>query len=226
MKCASGKIWFEVEGLAIADCRLGQLAPPKMGEPEGVEWFGVVRLEVESSAITGQRLVRPVFARQELAQVIMRFGIIRLEGQRPPVSLRRIIQLTLGCKDIPKIVQCFGIIRLKGQRLPVGLRRFVAFALMLKGSAQIAMESRNPAIERNGLSDQIDGRFVIAGLERDTAEKMQTTRMTRIYRQDLAVNRLSLSKLPGLMELLCDSEALGGVTRRGRRRSESYGRVT
>jgi len=31
-----GKIRLEVEGLAIANCRLGQLAPPKMGEPEGV----------------------------------------------------------------------------------------------------------------------------------------------------------------------------------------------
>ena len=70
-----GKIRFEVEGLAIADCRLGQIALPTKGEPEGVEWFGVVRLEVESSAITGQRFVRPVLARQELTQVIMRFGI-------------------------------------------------------------------------------------------------------------------------------------------------------
>jgi hypothetical protein len=50
--------------------------------------------------------------------------------------------------------------------------------------------------------------------------------MTRIYRQDLAVNRLGLGKLPGLMELLCHSEALVGVARRGPRRSESYGRVT
>ena len=66
----------------------------------------------------------------------------------------------------------------------------------------------------------------MTGLERDTAEKMQTTRMTRIYRQDLAVNRLSLGKLPGLMMLLCDSEALGRIARRGGRRSESYGRVT
>ena len=156
----------------------------------------------------------------------MRFGIIRLEGQRPPVSLRRIIQLALGRKDITKIVQRFGIIRLEGQRLPVGLRRFVALALMLKSSAQIAVECRTPAIDRNGLSDQIDGGVIMTGLERDTAEKMQTTRMTRIYRQDLAVNRLSLGKLPGLMMLLCDSEALGRIARRGGRRSESYGRVT
>jgi hypothetical protein len=47
------KIWLEVEGLAITDCRLGQLSPLTKGEPEGVEWFGVVRLEVESFAITG-----------------------------------------------------------------------------------------------------------------------------------------------------------------------------
>ena len=144
----------------------------------------------------------------------MCFSIIRLDGQRPPVSLRRIIQLTLVCEDIAKVVQRFGIIRLEGERLPVGLRRFVALALMLKGSAQIAMECRNPAIERNGLSDQIDGGFVMTGLERETAEKMQTTRMPRIYRQDFTVNQLSLGKLPGLMVLLCDSEALGGVARR------------
>jgi len=120
----------------------------------------------------------------------------------------------------------FGIIRLEGERPPVSLRRFVALALMLKSSTQIAMECRTPAIDRNGLSDQIDGGFVMSGLERDTAEKMQTSRMTRIYRQDLAVNRLSLGKVPGLMELLRDSKALGRVTSRGRLRSESYGRVT
>jgi len=69
-------------------------------------------------------------------------------------------------------------------------------------------------VERHGLSDQIDGGVAVADLERDPAEKMPTARMTRIGRQDLAVEPLSLGELPGLMMLLRNGEQRGDAARR------------
>ena len=76
---------------------------------------------------------------------------------------------------------------------------FVRAVQRLQRITQITVVNGFFGINTDGLGDQVQGFFRLTGLKGDDAEKMIGVGMIGIDREDLAINRLGLLQLPGLV---------------------------
>ena len=78
-------------------------------------------------------------------------------------------------------------------------RRHVAGGLV--GGRQVAVELGLVRLDRQGLADEVDGRFRLADLVGDDAEQVQGIGLVGVQTQHLPVHLLGLLQVAGLMEL-------------------------
>jgi hypothetical protein len=170
---------------------------------------GIGRIELENLAQAQGGLGQRPLGKKDVGQVVVGMGVMGIQAERFAVALGCLGQLSLIFEGVAEVDMRISVKRIDAQRLPKAQGCLNRPPTVHEDQAQVGVPAGVTRIEGDGLTDQINGRFVVAGLMGQKTQEMEGRCVCGLGLKNLPVERLRLAQVAAPMVMHGQVKQLG-----------------